>query len=290
VNATTVSNAVAKQDSDDTPRAMVKKYAPSFGNVLPEFIKQDMFVSLANAALQRSADLRCAAAADPASFIHALMDCAFLGHLPGKGYALTARGVKDGKPRGRDAKPTVVGIEEYTGKIERMYRAGAVRSIKADTVRQGDVFRWQPTTMSVPEHSYDALAGYAERGPLRGVYAYAEMVDGGTSQVVVMNRDKVMQHKAKAATPFIWDEWEDEQWLKTALRRLEKFVPTSSEYLKQRIRAEAERDKVTAELPPPPVDYSAGGTEAIEGDLVPNLPAPTADDTWPDEPTHAGGA
>jgi recombination protein RecT len=273
MTANTVSNAIARQDDDQTPRSMVEKYAPSFGNVLPEFITQDMFVSLANAALQRSPDLRCAAQADVWSLIHALMDCAFLGHLPGKGYALTARGVKDGRPRSRDAHPTVVGIEEYTGKIERMYRAGAVRSIKADTVRANDHFKWEPTTMTVPEHKYDALAPHAERGELRGVYAYAEMVGGGVSQVVVMNRDKVMQHKAKAATPFIWNEWEEEQWLKTGLRRLEKFVPTSSEYLKQRIRAEAERAKVTAALPPPPVDYAGGadGDSPIEGGVVPDL-------------------
>ncbi len=279
--ANTVSNAVATREDDKSPRAMVRKYATSFGNVLPEFIKTDAFVSLANAALQRDPYLRQAAENDPYSLIHALIDCATLGHLPGKGYALTARKVK--------GQLKVLGIEEYTGKIERMYRAGAVRSVKAAVVREHDGFRWNPNEMERPEHDFDPLAPTAQRGDLRGVYAYAVMDNGAISQVVVMNRDQVMARRAVAATTAIWDAWPEEQWLKTALRQLEKFVPTSSEYLMHRTRAEAERHRLAGELPPPPVDYAAGADgdgAPIEGEIVQDLPA--AGDTWPEAATPGG--
>jgi recombination protein RecT len=278
--AQTVSNAVAVNGEAEKPRELVKKYAPSFGSVLPTFIAQEMFVAMANAQLAKDPQLAVAARLNPISFVHALMDCAYLGHLPGKGYALTARGVrKDGTTTDAVA---VLGIEEYTGKIERMYRAGAVRAIKADVVKANDHFVWQPTTMDVPEHKYNALASDVDRGELIGVYAYAVMLNGGTSQVVVMNRDRVMKAKAKAATSFIWDAWPDEQWLKTALRRLEKFVPTSSEYLRERARASAEHERALAVLPAASTRYGRAD-EDDDDDGPAEIPAATDADKWPEQ-------
>lgn len=291
----TVSNAVSTQPQGNgvavrdeglaRAREMVERYAPSFERVLPSHVGRMQFVALLKALLQRSPDLREAAHDAPDSLIHAAMDCATLGHLPGRNYAFTVRRVFDKETRQKIA--TVVGIEEYTGAIERMYRAGAVAAIKAEVVRENDTFVWSPTRMTVPVHEFDAMASDAKRGGLRGVYAYAEMDSGAISRVVVMNADEVMRHKAKATNPdFVWNgPFEPAMWLKTALLQLEKFVPTSSEYLRQRIEAEAERGRVEGTLTSPsPVDYTR--PDAPPPPALGN--APDGRDAGPDDDTGMG--
>lgn len=282
---TAISNAVARTGADDqrfqAARDMVRTYALSFERVLPSQIRRDQFVALAIAQLQRSPELREAATISPDSYIHALMDCATKGHLPGEGYALTVRKLK--------GRTTVLGIEEYTGMIQRIYQAGAVKSIKAEVVRENDLFDkdTEPPTHKPAWYATDPpgqirngwMASDETRGPIVGAYAYAVMDSGALSRVVVMNRDKILKHRAKAAQHYIWDEWDEEQTLKTVLRQLRKFVPTSSEYLQQRAAAEVERAQVAEKIGAAPVDYTHDDAPAL---------AVEAED-WPDV-AEPGGA
>lgn len=230
----TISQAIEKRDQG--PGALVAQYKADFQQVLPSHIPPQTFVRLAQGVLRKDEKLAAAAAANPASFLAALLECARLGHEPGtEAYALTH--FMDRKT----GVPEIVGIEQYQGEIERMYRAGAVVSVRCEVVRANDDFRWSPTTMRLPHHRFDALADDDERGPLRGVYAYAEMVGGALSQPVVMGRGEVMKHKAVAKTTKFWDgPWEPSMWKKTAVHELEKWVPTSSEYRREQLRAAAE--------------------------------------------------
>ncbi|MDP8971177.1 MAG: recombinase RecT [Actinomycetota bacterium] len=234
----TVSNAVATRN--DGPGAMVRQYADDFAQVLPSHVKPSTFVRLAQGVLRKDDKLRAAAQRNPGSFMAALMDCARLGHEPGtEQYALVPFGSE------------IQGLEQYQGKIERMYRAGAVASVKAEVVRANDHFHYEPS-MDRPEHKVDWFG--ADRGKLIGVYAYAVMKDGSTSRVVVMNRAQVMEHKAMARgadkpdSP--WNKWEEKMWLKSACHELEKWVPTSAEYLRDQARAAGEMIR-TAQNPPP---------------------------------------
>jgi recombination protein RecT len=286
---TTVSQAVAQREPDNGPKSIVKQYAGSFGRVLPEHLKQDTFVALANAYLARDGDLRQAAQESPETFIHALMDCATLGHRPGHNYALTVRTLKGGKK-------VVLGIEEYTGKIERMYRAGRVRTVKAEVVRAKDEYRFDRDVMDVPVHRFIPFATFAERGPLIGVYAYAVLYDGSTSRVVELNKDQVMASRDLATMKTIWDDpiRGQDMWLKTALHVLEKFVPTSPEYMAQQLVAQAARAEETQHLPPAPVDYTIpdyNGGAVIDGEEVDTgPPAGETGGAWPTVPPIPGQA
>ncbi len=262
-----VTNAIAVQDRSVTN--LVPQYRMEFADVLPAHIKPDTYVRLAVGVLRRDPDLRAVAEANPASFIHALRECARLGHEPGSDqYALTH--FKNNKT----GVPEIVGIEQYQGEIERMYRAGAALSVKCEVVRANDHFEWSPTEMRVPVHRYDALASEAERGGLRGVYAFAEMRGGALSQVVVMGRDEVMRHKAVARSTKFWEgPWERSMWKKTAIHELEKWVPTSSEYLREHARAVAEvQNEKPAPVNPAPLPTTANPEtgEVIEAELVPD--------------------
>lgn len=75
------------------------------------------------------------------------------------------------------------------------------------------------------------------------------MTAGGTSKVVVINRHTIENvHRAKSdgytdrdGAPNKYSPWvtnEEAMWLKTAARQLAKWVPTSTEYIAQRLKAE----------------------------------------------------
>lgn len=248
---TKVETAVARRDEELAGLTrMIETYSNDYARVLPSHVEPATFVRLAQGVLRRNPDLAEAAKVNPNSFLVALLECAQLGHRPGSDcYALTPRRVKD---KGSDRRVlTVVGIEMYRGVIERMYRAGAVVSVKCEVVRQYDRFEWSPTRMRVPVHEFDPLASLEDRGKIRGVYAYADMQGGGTSRVVVMSKDVIDRHRKLAATDNFWRDWEEAMTMKTAVHELEKWVPTSAEYIRERARAIAEAHQTRRELAEP---------------------------------------
>lgn len=227
---TTTQNAVAKVDN--SPAAMVQQYKPAFAELLPSHVNADTWVRLATGALRKNRDLAAAAQANPASFMAALSDAARLGLEPGTDqYYLTPRKARGGSE--------VLGIVGYQGIIELMYRAGAVSSIVAECVYAHDSFDYVPGADERPRHVIDWDA--EDRGPLRLVYAYAIMRDGATSKVVVLNGaaiGKIRAASSSAKSEYSpWSTHTDAMWLKSAVRQLRKWVPTSAEYIREQMRA-----------------------------------------------------
>lgn len=264
----TVSNAVEQQKA--TPAAIVKRYQPDFAQVLPSHVPPEMFVRLAQGLLARNPDLVDAANRNPTSFMAALLECARLGHEPGTDqFALVPFKTKDA-PGGIE----VVGIEQYQGEIERMYRAGGVSAIKCEIVRSND--KYHPNPLGAPRHDYDPFAPEGARGDLYGVYAYAVMQSGAISQVVQMGADEIGRHREVAKTKKIWDgPFKASMWKKTAIHELEKFVPTSAEYRREQLRAAVEADNMRARTM-----ESAAPVGALPGNETPpeGRPASVDDD------------
>lgn len=294
----TVSNAVATREDDKSPKALVAAYTEDFRSVLPRHLPASTFVRLGQGVLTKNPDVRQAAEANPWSLIHALLECARLGHEPGTDqFALTKFNNKNA-PGGME----VVGIEQYQGEIERMYRAGAIESIHAEVVYDFELsgnarpglkpFRYE-VGMAQPDHEPDWF--HSERGKeprAVAVYAFARMAGGGTSRPVVMPRSEVMLHRAAAKTTKFWDGpfWKS-MWLKTAVHELEKWVPTSAEYRRELARAAAAAEDARAKIPAaaapqpaaprPPVSPQE---DVYEGDIV-----EPDDADWP-APAQPGGA
>lgn len=214
------------------PAAMVERYRGDYSALLPSHVNADTWIRLATGCLRRNADLREAAEANPGSFMSALSDAARLGLDPGTSqFYLTPRRVKGGKE--------VLGIVGYQGYIELMYRAGAVASVVAECVYANDRFTYQPGIHERPLHEIDWDA--EDRGSLRLAYAYAIMKDGATSKVVVLNKAAIAKIRAKSGTASSdyspWKSDEAAMWLKSAVRQLQKWVPTSAEYIREQLRA-----------------------------------------------------
>lgn len=274
----TVSNAVATRDN--SPAALIRQYSEDFRTVLPSHVKPDTWVRLAQGALKKGkkleggkTELEVAAANNPGVFLASILEAARLGLEPGtEQFYLTPRKVK--------GKLEILGIVGYQGHIELMYRAGAVSSVVAECVYDGDRFDYQPGRMDAPLHEIDWDA--EDRGKLRLVYAYARMRDGATSKVIVLNRAAINKIKASAQgasseySP--WRQHEDAMWLKSAVRQLQKWVPTSAEYRDQLRTDHVETARAHAEgsrslhdnraLPAVDVETGEVYDEPIEGEVV----------------------
>ena len=276
---TAAGNQIATRDN--SPAGLIKQYSEDFKTVLPSHVKPDTWVRLAQGALKKGkkeqdgrTQLEVAAANNPAVFLAAVLDAARLGLEPGtEQFYLTPRKVK--------GRLEVLGIVGYQGHIELMYRAGAVSSVVAECVYENDTFDYQPGRDQVPHHRIDWDAD--SRGKLRLVYAYAHMRDGAVSKVVVLNRAAINKIKSSSQgsdseySP--WRQHEDSMWLKSAVRQLQKWVPTSAEYRDQlrtdaveiqRARAEAEHRPTHQGEPLPHVDTGTG--EVYDAEVVEDWP------------------
>jgi hypothetical protein len=117
------------------------------------------------------------------------------------------------------------GMPGWKGEVQQIYRAGSVKSVKFAVVYRGDFWSWRPTRMETPE--FEPITEDRNRENLWKVYAYAEMMSGGISQVVVFNRSEVYRAKDKSKTKEFWNsEWEPEMWLKDLA--LDTPIPTCS--------------------------------------------------------------
>jgi recombination protein RecT len=271
-----IGNAIEKRDQG--PAAVVEQYRESLALVMPSHLQQRVGAWIRNTQglLRRDEKLMQAAQNDVGQFIAVLMDAGRLGLEPGtEQYHLVPRWNK--KKRCTE----VTGVRGYQGEIELMYRAGAVSSVIVEVVRERDQFQFRPGRDERPVHDIDWDAD--DRGELRLVYAYAVMKDGATSKVVVLNKNHIAKARAKSESAngkyperSPWNTDEEAMWLKTAAHRLAKWVPTSAEYMREQLRAQA---VVASEQRPEPLpttiptpapgtvddDYDEG---PIEGELV----------------------
>ncbi|WP_068059158.1 recombinase RecT [Nocardia xishanensis] len=225
---TSTSQAVAKQDH--SPRGMIAQYQGDFAQVMPSHIRPETWVRIAQGALKKGKkqgdyyELEIAAMNNPGVFMAALLDAARLGLEPGtEEFWLTPRKVK--------GRLEILGIPGYRGIIKLIYNAGFVSSVVAECVYSNDRFTYHPGRDQYPQHEIDWDS--EDRGKLRLVYAYARMKDGSYSKVVVLNRHDIKRIKESSQgsnseySP--WQKHEAAMWLKSAVRQLAKWVPTSTE-------------------------------------------------------------
>lgn len=266
-----IGNEIEKRDNG--PAAQIEAYRSEYAALVPSHINADQWVRLAIGAIRGNEDLMKAAQNDIGVFLRELKTAARLGLEPGtEQFYLTAR-----KSKAHGHAEIIKGIVGYQGIVELIYRAGAASSVIVEAVRANDTFHYTPGRDERPVHEIDWFGD--DRGPLVGVYAYAVMKDGATSKVVVLNRKRVMELKAKSDSRNSqyspWNTNEEAMWLKSAVRQLAKWVPTSAEYMREQLRAQAEVANETTtgpQLPPPTAsvldDYDPADEEPIDGELV----------------------
>jgi recombination protein RecT len=255
----TVSQAVATQETG--PAALVRKYEGDFTDSLPSHINPKQWMAVAHGALRRDPNVRKAAENNPGAFLSALLTAARLGLEPDSEQFYLV-------PQGNE----IMGVVGWQGLVELIYRAGAVSSVIVEVVYDKDEFDYQPGVHERPVHKIDWDA--EDRGPLRLAYAYAIMKDGATSKVVVMNRadiTRIKQSSKSAKSEYSpWNKHEAAMWAKSCVRQLAKYVPTSSEYRREQLRAvqEVAAERERGPIVNPHTGEVINETEVLDGELV----------------------
>lgn len=183
-----------------------------FARVLPKCLPPDRFIRVAITALARTPKLQ---QCSQASVMKCLLD-------------LSAMGLE---PDGRRAHLIPYGTEatliiDYKGLVELIRRSGDVISLRAETVCENDLFEW---TNGNVNHAVDWRK---PRGAVQAVYAEAVM-KSGEKQTAVLTREEVeaIRKRSKAGNSGPWQTDWPEMAKKTAVRRLSKMLPLSSEIM-----------------------------------------------------------
>ena len=242
--------------TDLTPTKAIMTYGDSLAAALPSHVNPKQWLAVAIDAVRRNPAIEKAAQQDMGRFFAALRNAARRGLEPGtEQYYLVPFGGK------------IEGIVGYRGMVEMMYRAGAVKSVIAELVHTKDKFQFTPGKDAIPHHEIDWWAD--DRGDILGAYAYAQLEDGVHSKVVVMSRAQIDATKRRSpsasAKQSPWTTDYPAMALKTVVRQLEKWVPTSAEYRRELTRADqvwTERLEKADQANIP--DYQPGPGEAVD--------------------------
>ncbi len=154
------------------------------------------------------------------SFLMSVLNCGEMGLEPSLGQAALV-------PYKRQVQCQPM----YQGLIDLARRSGQISTIYAEVVRDSDKFQYELGLDPVLKHTPDP----EKAGELMYVYAVAKLKDG-SGQFVVLTKAEV--EKVRNASPAAkakespWNTWPEEMWKKTAIKRLCKFLPKSTELMK----------------------------------------------------------
>lgn len=223
--ATVESAAVepAKMSPKQAVRHLLETNKQAIGSSLPRSMDADRFSRLLLTAANTNPELfEC----NPTSFLAAGVAAAQLGLEPNDARGLAYLIPFKDKNRGKIVQ-LIIG---YRGMMDLARRSGMVSSINAFAVFDGDHFNYRlgldPTLEHVPASDHQDDPAF-----LTHVYAVAKV--NGDPQFVVLTRKQIERAKAssRGATSAYspWSTHYVEMALKTAIRRLCKYLPQTVE-------------------------------------------------------------
>jgi len=209
-------------------RNAITKMAPQFSMVLPTHISPEKFQRVALTAIQNTPALL---EADRRSLYSACMKAAQDGLLPdGREAAFVTFNSKNGKLI--QYMPMVAGI------LKKVRQSGELATVHAAVVYKNDKFRYWVD--SDGQHIEHEPILFGERGPAIGVYAMAKTKDGSVFvQPLSLADVEKIRNSSRSKDSGPWQSWWDEMAKKSAIRRLAKYLPQSSD-IEQTLKADEE--------------------------------------------------
>jgi recombination protein RecT len=219
-----------KTRPEDVLRAQLNAMDTQLVAALPSHINPEKFKRVVMTVVQLQPDL---IAADRRSLLASCMKCASDGLIPdGREAALVIFNTKVK----RDGKEEWIKAVQYlpmlNGVLKRLRNSGQIIKIAANIVHENDVFEWIEGTEEMLRH---VPTWKSEPGRVLGAYAIATLKDGTKQWRVlpVSELDKianVSRSKDKQGNPYgPWLDWREEMYLKSAIRRLSKWLPMDAE-------------------------------------------------------------
>ncbi|MBC9729894.1 recombinase RecT [Streptomyces sp. TRM68367] len=209
----------------DAAMEWLLRYEGQFTEALPKHMDTGAFFAAVRNLLP---DI---AGCSPASQLQSLLTCARFGLIPDGHQAVI-------KADGR----TAVFVPTYHGYIDLMYRSGRVQSVHVGMIHAGDDWTFEPSAPQPDDfmHRPRVELPKEQRGEPILAYAFCWMRGGGRSQVIVLSREDAEQIRDEYSEAYrraeqtgkrdsFWHTRFPDMWLKTGIRRLFKYVPTSPE-------------------------------------------------------------
>lgn len=234
-------------------REQLTAMQPEIARVLPAHVTLERFERVTLTALQRQPDLL---GTDRKSLFAAVMQCAQDGLQPdGKEAALVK------------FKNSAAYMPMVAGLLKLARQSGEIASLTANVVYAGDDFDYWIDDQG--EHLSHRPSIDGDRATIRAVYAMAR-TSAGESIIEVMPHAEVekVRKASRSANGGPWRDWYSEMARKTAIRRLFKRLPRSTDRLDEAVHRDdqfyslsRERSVDASEMP-----TAAGSLEALTDD------------------------
>lgn len=252
-------------NENQTMQSLIKKMAPEIEKALPSVITRERFTRMVLSAISTNPKL---AECTPKSFLGSMMTAAQLGVEPntalGQAYLIPYRN------HGTMECQFQLG---YKGLIDLAYRSGEVSVIQAHVVYENDDFEYELGMDPVLKHK----PAVSDRGDPIAYYAMFKTKDGGYG-FEVMSIDDVRKHAKKYSKSFDNGPWQtnfDEMAKKTVLKRVLKYAPLKSDFVRAVAQDETIKTTISEdmyEVPDETIIYVDDST----GEVIEATPAETA--------------
>ena len=246
---------------------LLKRMHTQIEKALPSVITPERFTRIALTAYSRNEKLQeCTAE----SFLGSMMQAAQLGVEPntllGQAYLIPYRN------KGVMEVQFQLG---YRGMIDLAYRSGEVQNIQAHEVYENDTFEYElglnPKLRHVP--------ALKDRGDVILYYAVFKLTNGGVG-FEVMSKEDVEAFAKKKAKTYGTGPWQsdfDAMAKKTLVKRLLKFAPLKSDFVRAISSDETIKTEIgenMADLPDETVTIDAEPTKPEENAAYEEIPMP----------------
>lgn len=218
------TKAVAKKQPQ-TIKDYINAMSGEIAKALPQVMTPERFTRIALSAVSNTPKLgNCT----PQSFLGAMMNAAQLGLEPntplGQAYLIPF----ENRKKGVTECQFQIG---YKGLIDLAYRSGEVKMIDAQTVYENDEFEYELGIDPVLKHK----PARTNRGNPIYFYATFKLTNGGQG-FHVMSIEDVREHAKKYSKTYNNGPWQtnfEEMAKKTVLKKLLKYAPLKTEFVKQ---------------------------------------------------------
>lgn len=261
-----IQNQVAKRPEQKSMQTYIKSMEGEIAKALPSVITPERFTRIVLSAISVNPKL---GSCTPQSFLGAMMTSAQLGlevNTPlGQAYVLPYmnKGVMEAQFQ--------LG---YKGLIDLAYRSGEVEVIQAHIVHESDEFECQygldPKLTHKPADK--------DRGEPVKVYAVFKTKSGGFG-FEVMSMDDVRAHASKYSKAYgsgfsPWKTNFEEMAKKTVLKRVLKYAPLKSDFVRAAVQDEVIKKDVAADMYDVPnedvfdAEYTEVPVDAETGEVI----------------------
>lgn len=238
IQKTQAENKLKSQGAKPTMQQYIKQMEGEIRKALPSVLTPERFTRITLSALSSNPRLQ---ECTPQSFLGAMMTAAQLGVEPntplGQAYLIPF------KNHGVMETQFQLG---YKGMIDLAYRSGEISTIQAHVVYANDRFSYSFGLNPTLEH----IPATADRGEPTHVYAVFRTKDGGFGYDV-MSMDDVRQHAKKYSKSYGNGPWQtnfEEMAKKTVLKRVLKYAPLKSDFVRQLSTDESIKTEISEDM------------------------------------------